>query len=277
MTEQMDAVGRTALITAAMRAVEYRRADRLHNDQYAELLSGELGPALLEELTGDMTGVQKQRLLSVFDLNAVRTRFFDDCLLREARTVTQIVSLASGLDTRPYRLDWPGHVRYFEVDRPAVMAYKADRLGEVPARAEHRMIAADLTDEDWAEQLIAADYDPGLPSVWLMEGLLYYLPEPDAHWLVSRVRALSAPGSVLTADIASAAAVAGQIGAFTRWGCPWVFGTDEPEAFLDGHGFTPDEAVVPGQRSTAYGRSAPAGRGAAASGRPVYLVRGKRR
>ncbi|MHC0433279.1 class I SAM-dependent methyltransferase [Streptomyces sp. O3] len=273
----MDAVGRTALITAAMRAIEYRRTDRLHDDQYADLLSGELGPALLDELTAGMTEDQKRRLLSVFDLNAVRTRFFDDCLLHEARTVPQIVSLASGLDSRAYRLDWPAHTRYFEIDRPAVMRYKADRLDGVRTRTDHRTISADLTEDGWDEQLLAAGYDPGQPSVWLMEGLLYYIPEPDAHQLLDRVQARTAPGSVLAADIAGTKAVAGQIDAFARWGCPWVFGTDEPAAFLDAHGFTPQEVTVPGEHSTAYGRLTESAPRSASVNRPVFLTRGIRR
>ena len=50
----------------------------------------------------------------------IRARFFDDFLRRVTGTggVGQVVLLAAGLDTRGYRLSWPGRVQVFELDQP---------------------------------------------------------------------------------------------------------------------------------------------------------------
>ena len=55
------------------------------------------------------------------DVMAVRTRFFDDFFLDAAKAgVRQAVILASGLDSRAYRLPWPAGTVVFEIDQPKV-------------------------------------------------------------------------------------------------------------------------------------------------------------
>lgn len=43
-------------------------------------------------------------------------------------------------------------------------------------------------------------FDPTLPSIWLVEGLLPYLPEEEVTRLLKRMRALAPPGSYMGAD-----------------------------------------------------------------------------
>jgi hypothetical protein len=50
---------------------------------------------------------------------AVRTHFFDDHFTRAAAAgIRQIVILASGLDSRAYRVNWPDGTTVFEIDQP---------------------------------------------------------------------------------------------------------------------------------------------------------------
>ncbi|QKW07507.1 SAM-dependent methyltransferase [Streptomyces sp. NA04227] len=274
----IDAVGRTSLLTAAIRAVEHRRADRIHTDPYAESLSGEAGVGLLAEmLDGVQVTEQQLRLLSVGDVIAIRTRYFDDWLQAAAREVPQVVSLASGMDCRAYRLDWPEGLRYFELDRAPVIAYKEDRLADVPPRADHRTVRADLADPDWGKRLLAAGYDPELPSAWLMEGLLYYLPESAVRQVLAQVRDFTTPGSTVGLDLASVDALSGQLDVFNRWGCPWLFGTDRPEEFLASYGFTA-RVVQPGDPTASYGRwSGPVQPRSAEGARRAFFVEAERR
>ncbi|MGP9022125.1 class I SAM-dependent methyltransferase [Streptomyces sp. BR1] len=261
MTELLDAVERTALLTAALRAAETRRPDRIYQDPYADALCGDIGPELLCQIRAATFPADSTRTLpSTPDYNAIRTRFFDDYLQEAAREpgMRQIVLAPAGMDSRAYRLDWPEGLRYFEIDRPAVLAYKESRLEGITPLPDHRTVAVDLTSPDWEDDLKAAGYDPSLPSTWLLEGLLYYIPEPDTHRILSRVAALSAPGSRIAADLVNAAALTlphmrGLLDIFAGWGCPWLFGTDEPEALFDGHGFSV-EALQPGEPRADFGR-----------------------
>ncbi|MFJ3169670.1 class I SAM-dependent methyltransferase [Streptomyces roseus] len=281
----LNPVERTALLTAALRAAETRRADRLYEDPYAAALVGEAGPELLAEIRAATFPPDRPRTLpSTPDYNAIRTRLFDDLLQEAAQdpATTQLVLAPAGMDSRAYRLPWPDHIRYFEVDRPAVLDFKAGRLGAVEPRVDHRTVAVDLTADDWEERLLASGYDPALPSAWLLEGLLYYIPEADAHRMLERVAALCAPGSRIAADIVNSAALTlphmrGLLDVFAGWGCPWVFGTDEPEALFERYGFDV-RAVQPGEPGADFGRwPDPVPPRAVKDVRRVFFVHGRRR
>ncbi|MFD7448386.1 class I SAM-dependent methyltransferase [Kitasatospora sp. NPDC059827] len=285
MTASLDAVERTALLTAALRAAESKRPDRLYEDPHAAALAGDIGPELLAEVIRATFPPGRERTIpSTPDYNAIRTRFFDDYLraAAEDQDTTQIVLAPAGMDSRAYRLDWPERVRWFEVDRPAVLAYKAERLGATEPRTDHRTVAVDLTEPDWEARLEAAGYDPAVPSTWLLEGLLYYVPAPDAHRVLERVAAISAPGSRIAADIVNAAALTlphmrGLLDVFSGWGCPWLFGTDEPEELFDRHGFDV-RATQPGEAGADFGRwPDPVPPRSERDVRRVFFVHGRRR
>lgn len=257
----LDAVERTALLTAALRAAESVRADRLYTDPYAAALAGADGPGLLAEIRAVTHSPDRPRTLpSTPDYNAIRTRFLDDWLTDGAAgaATTQVVLAPAGMDSRPYRLGWPSTLRVFEVDRPAVLDWKRDRLAGARPQVHLRPVPGDLVRDPWEDRLVAAGYDPARPSTWLLEGLLYYLTGPDAGRVLGRVAALAAPGSRIAADVVNEAALsrpdmAGLLSVFAGWGCPWRFGTDEPEALFADHGFDV-AAVQPGEPGADFGR-----------------------
>jgi methyltransferase (TIGR00027 family) len=170
----------------------------------------------------------------------------------------QVVIAPAGMDSRAYRLPWPGHIRLFEVDRPAVLAEKHEVIGTAESTVDRTAVAVDMRDPDWTRDLVDAGYDPALPSVWLLEGLLYYIEEPDVHGILDAVRAVTAPGSHVVADIVNTDALTlpdmrGLLDVFAGWGCPWLFGTDDPEGLFAAHGFTVT-AVQPGEPAADFGR-----------------------
>ena len=112
MTSSLEA---TACWTAAVRAAETSRDDRLFEDPWAATLAGPEGAAWLAARPPGST-------LPI----AIRTRFFDDWLHDVAieAGIRQVVLLAAGLDTRAYRLPWAAATTVFELDRPAVLAGK---------------------------------------------------------------------------------------------------------------------------------------------------------
>jgi methyltransferase (TIGR00027 family) len=261
---ELGAIERTALLTAALRAAETRRDDRLYTDPYAEEFAGDIGPELLAQLRAVTFPPERERTLpSTPDYNAIRTRFFDDFLVSTVRDsgMRQIVLAPAGMDSRALRLDWTAPVRVFELDRPVVLAAKDDVLtGRQPANADVdlRTVPVDLKADGWEDDLLASGYDPTRPSTWLLEGLLYYIEEPDVHRILRRVSDIAAPGSTIAADVVNSAALTlpnmrGLLDVFAGWGCPWLFGTDEPEALFAGHGIDA-VAVQPGETGADFGR-----------------------
>ena len=183
----------TGLLVAAIRAMETTRDDRLFDDPFADKLSGDTGRRLLAAAiaaTGERSTMQI----------VVRTRFFDEALLRAARVAKQVVILAAGMDARAYRLAWPNGTTVYELDQPAVIAAKADSLPTI----SHAVAASRLA-STWPttgrSALQTAGLDPEAPTVWLIEGLLQYLDEGAVRTLFERVDGLSAPNSILLYDV----------------------------------------------------------------------------
>ena len=263
-----DAVAKTALLTAALRARESTRVDRLYNDPYAAPLAGEAGSALFNEVAKmtqanrDTVAADGRRLPSTFDYNAIRTRFIDDWL---GTTLAkggfgQVVIAAAGMDTRTYRLAWPHPVDLYEIDRPAVLDVKEATLaGKEPARNVRRhAVRADLVTDDWRAELASSGFNPALPAVWVLEGVLYYLPENAARGLLAELGEFCVSGSALICDLVNESALSSSstsrlLALFSQWGSPWLFGSDKPEHLLGCYGFEV-VAVQPGEPGANYGR-----------------------
>ena len=132
----------------------------------------------------------------------MRTRFFDDFFAQATGSgIRQAVILASGLDTRAYRLPWPAGTVVYEIDQPEVIDFKTRTLaglGAEPA-ARRRTVAIDLRD-DWPSALKAAGLDAAQPTAWSAEGLLVYLPPDAQDRLFDNIVALSAPGSRIATE-----------------------------------------------------------------------------
>lgn len=221
----LDGVALTSLWVAAWRADESDRPDALFRDPHARALAGPEGFELLE--------AARELALIEIPFVPVRTMFFDQRIVRGS----QVVLLGAGMDARAFRLRWPTGARVFEVDLPAVLELKEERIRGVAPGCIRIPVPADLTG-DWATPLERGGFRPELPTVWLVEGLLLYLDESRVRLLLARVDGLSAAGSTLLADV---------IGWTMLWmpqlqplhefvrelGAPWKFGTDEPEELLE--------------------------------------------
>ncbi len=202
-----ESVGTTALGVAALRAIETRREDPLIRDEFAGLLASAAGPqwarmadGQLEWPTGDDHSRREFEL--AVDYQAVRTHFFDAYFADAAKAgIAQIVILASGLDSRAFRLDWPADAVVFEIDQPKVLEYKAQTLHahNISPRIEWVPVGVDLRD-DWTSALVEAGFVRGRPTTWLAEGLLPYLPADAQARLFDIVTELSGAGSILAVE-----------------------------------------------------------------------------
>ena len=197
-------------MVAAARAAESRQDDPLINDPYADVLVDGAGTGpwstMLDDEIVEKTATIDPEVAAIFrhlrNYQAVRTHFFDEHFTAAAEAgIRQIVILASGLDSRAYRLAWPAGTTVFEIDQPKVLEYKATKLAEngvQPAATLHQ-VPIDLRN-DWPKALRGKGFDPSKPTAWLAEGLLMYLPADAQDRLFALVTELSAPGSRIAAE-----------------------------------------------------------------------------
>jgi methyltransferase (TIGR00027 family) len=198
-----SSVGVTATMVAAARAVATKSPNALINDQFAEPLVRAVGVDFFAKMAGgeldqrDLDDDTAKGLRRFADAMAIRTEYFDDFFLDAAEAgIRQAVILASGLDSRAYRLPWPTGTTVFEVDQPRVIEFKTATLAGLGAQptAVRRAVAIDLRD-DWPAALTGAGFGRAQPTAWIAEGLLGYLPAEAQDRLLDQITALSVPGS----------------------------------------------------------------------------------
>ena len=213
----------------------------------------------------------------------VRTRFIDDHVVRslynhvllaqcssggQSPRQLQVVDIACGFDARAFRLNFPDNTLFFEVDRAEVIALKTNRLASISPPpsltcAKRFCIPADIILDDWEAGLVTNGFDASLPTVWICEGILTYLPEPQALAFLARVRAVSAPGSTLVCDVVNdsirkAAPMRKRMDLLSKDGAQYNLFISDPVAFWKGKaGFSDVKYHLPGETTASYGRIPP--------------------
>ncbi|MET7900196.1 class I SAM-dependent methyltransferase [Streptomyces sp. NPDC005336] len=256
-TAKPSGVWATAVGVARVRARETRRENPLFLDPLAEAFAAAGGlPVDGEPPRAPVDDAARRRWGAVAFSIVVRTRFLDE-LLRDAADAgcRQVVLLGAGMDSRAYRLDWPSGTRLFEIDTAEPLGFKESvvRAQRAEPRCERITVPVDLR-EDWTGALAAAGHDPALPTVWIAEGLLIYLPQDAVERLLGQVGELSATGSRMGLTL-------GQPGVVERFAqdtgtaaSMWVSEMPpDPVAWLAGLGWDA-RAYTVRERAAAYGR-----------------------
>jgi methyltransferase (TIGR00027 family) len=243
----MQPVSLTAQWTAAIRSLEGGRGESaLFVDDMASELAKPAGFELLDRYRGG--GVQ--------DFVAIRTRFFDDVCTDNAQTevpITQICVVAAGMDTRPYRLSWPAGAVVYELDHKRLLNEKQKRLTAMDSAPKVARIGVPVDfSRPWAGSLKASGFDENQKTLWIAEGLLFFLTEHQVGELLLTLRRMSGPGSRLAVDMTSAALLRSPfsrpfLDKLRNDGVPWLFGSDDPEAFLLERGWKVSILKEPGE------------------------------
>jgi len=200
-----SSVGATATMVAAARAWASREPNRLIDDPFAAPLVRAVGLDFFTRLVDGeipLSTIEGDEPRVMGDVIAVRTRFFDDFFIDAGTAgIRQAVILASGLDSRPYRLPWPQGSTVYEIDQPKVIEFKSTTMTAIGAAptAQRRTVSIDLR-EDWPAALRRSGFDEAQPTAWSAEGLLAYLPPEAQDRLFDNITALSAPGSHLATE-----------------------------------------------------------------------------
>lgn len=199
----VKAVGVAATFGAAARAVATNKG--MLNDPFAEVLVRAAGIDCFIRMIDDelFAADHDAAMTGLAAALAAHTRFVDGYLADASRAgIRQIVVLASGLDTRGFRLWWPPGTTVFEIDHPELLDFKAGVLRDAHAEltAHRRGVGVDLA-ADWPEALGRVGFDASQPTAWVAEHLLVGYLTPDVQdRLLGHVSDCSAAGSRIAAD-----------------------------------------------------------------------------
>ena len=239
----------TARWVAMYRAFESERPDAIFHDPYARKLAGPVG----ERIAAAMGGTKWAWPM------IVRTAVMDEVIQRVVGEGTDtVLNLAAGLDTRPWRLDLPSSLTWWDVDYPATHEYKREAMkGEKP-KCRIEWAAADLADRGARKALFTRVGQSAKRVLVVSEGLLIYLdpaevralatdlhePPSFAHWLID----LASPrllAWIQRRNMGKATAAGG---------APMKFGPAEGTAYFEPSGWREIEWHSTGEEARRLGR-----------------------
>ena len=207
-------ISSTAHLTAGMRTLgrltdgEAANADYLAplfllRDQRSWTWAPRLSRFLCERLTPGAFGY----------FNA-RTRYFDEVLIEEAsKGLDQLVVLGAGFDSRSVRFAQQlGAAQVFEVDRPEVLQTRAERLRAVRQNPRAVAVAIDFERDDLSDVLLAHGFvTRGARSLFLWEGVTYYLSESAVDAVLAHIARISESPSSIVFDYVTRAFFEGDV------------------------------------------------------------------
>ena len=131
-----------------------------------------------------------------------RTVVFDAVIAAHLEDCEQFVVLGAGLDTRAYGPIKHSALTIFECDQARDQAHKRRYLDKAGIDASHvHFVTLDFAQENWITALLDSDYDPAKRTIFLWEGVTLYLARQSVEHTLSLLKANSAAGSRVIADI----------------------------------------------------------------------------
>ena len=206
-----------ALQIAGLRANETHlpENERVFEDPYAEWFF----PEDVRRMLRDPARVKAERakyesiMPGVNGAIVARIRYIDECLLGLlGEGLQQLVIIGAGYDTRAYRIPGVGEaLKVFEVDHPLTQETKIETILKIfGALPDHVVFVPLVFGADRLDRkLVAHGYDSSRKTLFIMEGLLMYIPEPAVEALLTFVAGTSGSGSALVGDYFDRAVIKG--------------------------------------------------------------------
>ena len=237
---------KTALWTTQMRAfTAMEENEEIRGDDYlAEVF---LTPEMRDELNkteNRQTYKEKNFVIGICEYVMARTRIFDQFYQQAIeRGVNQIVLLGAGYDSRPYRINTSSaEVRIIELDVPPTQERKKRCLAGAGIKipANHSFAPINFNTQSLEDVLYAAGYDASKQTLFIWEGVTYYLGAEAVEDTLNFIKNQSPAGSMVAFDY-----IALWPGIFDAYGVKELiqFNTAQ-QAGESGAGFSIEEGAV---------------------------------
>ena len=140
----------------------------------------------------------------MYEYFIARTQYFDN-LFKEAlnKKIPQVVLLGAGHDTRAYRFsELNVSTRIFEIDIETTQKNKLACLKKakikIPDNTEH--ISANFNKDNLKDVLAKTEYNPHERTLYLWEGVTYYLEPQSIDNILESIKNISSNGSLIAFD-----------------------------------------------------------------------------
>ena len=256
---------------ALIRAGESRKPEneRICYDPYAIRF---ISPVMLEFISKypDLfraAGEQFERFIPGANNSIIaRVRYFDDFIKDSIKEgLDQLVILGAGYDTRAYRIEELKNLKVFEVDHQDTLDFKIKKVKEIfNLLPEHVVyVPIDFETETLDQKLLDGEYDPSKKTLFIMEGLVYYIPPESVDETISFIVNNSGDESAVLFDYYPESVIDGtsklEVGRNTKahaeeLGEPLQFGIEDGkiENFLKQRGFSKIKDITSEDYKKAY-------------------------
>lgn len=191
-------------VTTILRALTYTGANtKNHQDSLAITL---LSPtfkliASCACIGAVVLGIFNKKFPGIKHYFNARTLWLDELTYRcISKGFKQVVILGAGLDTRAYRMKFDqSDVTFFEVDKPAVISNKRDLIKTAKLH-EAIYVSCDFTKTDLRECLFEKGFNSAENTLFILEGLTYYLPQDVLDKLIEEIGSIGKSGDYIAMD-----------------------------------------------------------------------------
>lgn len=209
------------------------------------------------EKTREMSEYYERLFPGLANSIKARVKYFDDFVKNSIdKGLEQLVILGAGYDTRAYRIEGlKGKVKVFEVDHPDTQHVKTEKVKEIFGVLPDHVIyvPVDFEIDDFGERLVEQGYDRSQKTLFVLEGLIMYIPLEAVDETLSFIAKNSGKDSAILFDYYPQSVVDGiyelekNMRDFAaQQGEPFKFGIKEGtvEAFLTARGFSQIQNVT---------------------------------
>jgi methyltransferase (TIGR00027 family) len=172
----------TAFWVAACRAKESKRSRAAFRDPLAAVLAGEHGAQIAKSMP---------RSAAMDWAVVIRTSAIDRLIADVAqRDVDTVINLGAGLDTRPYRMPLPPHLRWIEIDFQNLLDLKNRALNQAKPACRLERLAVDLANTSHRAEVFARLGSRANKVLLIAEGLIPYFSNDDVASLAKDLLAI---------------------------------------------------------------------------------------
>jgi methyltransferase (TIGR00027 family) len=199
----------TAMATATMRALAaYDEKEEIRGrDSLAEIFLTEDRKRPLQDPAARAWVMKNKLTPGAYEFMLARTAFFDHIVEQALRdNLPQIVFLGAGYDSRPYRFqDLIQATRIFELDAQPTQQRKQELLHQasIPIPEHLAFVPINFNTDDLQEVLVRAGYNRNQKTLFVWEGVTYYLSPQAVDDILSFIRSNSPLGSSICFDYAA--------------------------------------------------------------------------
>ena len=203
--ESTQAASQTAMLIASLRALScYEEDSRIRgNDTLAEIFLPDDKRASLRD-SAVHSGIRQMIPAGLYAYVIARTAWFDQLLLHHLEKGTrQVVILGAGFDSRAVRFSTMlENSNVYELDRAATQDAKLCiyQQNHIAIPENVHIIPVDFEQNTWVSSLTDAGFQRKIDSLFIWEGVTFYLSPQAVSGTLSQIAECMSDGSALSFD-----------------------------------------------------------------------------